>query len=319
MPSMTQHPVSHITKMLLLGESGSGKTGSLASLVKAGYNLRILDFDNGVDIYKNLLEGDTEALGRITYETLTDKMKGVAGKSIPDGMPTAFSRATALLDRWQMKETLGPDGEVYPAYDLGQITSWGSNDVLVIDSLTMMANAAMRWVLTVNNRPPGVKQLQDYGAAQDMIEAVLQRLYCDAVKCNVIVISHVAYIGEENDMRGLPMALGKALSPKIPRYFNTMLLCRTEGTGPGARRKIHTQPTGIVELKNTAPIGMPASFPLETGIADFFAIVQGKKATTNTTSTKTVVKPKASLKPVVLPQDNQALQIGLTDQPVSHV
>ena len=35
-----------ITKCILLGDSGTGKTGALASLVKAGYKLRVLDLDN---------------------------------------------------------------------------------------------------------------------------------------------------------------------------------------------------------------------------------------------------------------------------------
>ena len=34
-------------KLLYIGDSGSGKTGSLASLVKDGYKIRILDYDSG--------------------------------------------------------------------------------------------------------------------------------------------------------------------------------------------------------------------------------------------------------------------------------
>ena len=42
-------------KIMLIGENGSGKTGSLASLVCAGYKLRIIDTDKGVKILKSLL------------------------------------------------------------------------------------------------------------------------------------------------------------------------------------------------------------------------------------------------------------------------
>ena len=37
-----------VTKMLLIGDSGSGKTGATYSLLRAGYNLRFLDFDKSI-------------------------------------------------------------------------------------------------------------------------------------------------------------------------------------------------------------------------------------------------------------------------------
>ena len=51
MPNLSKHQSSEFTKLLLMGDSKSGKTGALASLVLAGYKLRILDFDNGLEIY----------------------------------------------------------------------------------------------------------------------------------------------------------------------------------------------------------------------------------------------------------------------------
>ena len=62
MPALSDHQSSQTTKMLFIGDSGSGKTGALASLAAAGYNLRILDVDNGVDILANLLRDPQVAL-----------------------------------------------------------------------------------------------------------------------------------------------------------------------------------------------------------------------------------------------------------------
>jgi Tfp pilus assembly pilus retraction ATPase PilT len=50
MPSMLDHESNELVKILVAADSGSGKTGSLASLVDAGFNLRILDFDNGLSV-----------------------------------------------------------------------------------------------------------------------------------------------------------------------------------------------------------------------------------------------------------------------------
>ena len=55
MASIRNHRASEVTKLLLVGDSGSGKTSSLASLANAGYNLRILDFDDGLAILPEYL------------------------------------------------------------------------------------------------------------------------------------------------------------------------------------------------------------------------------------------------------------------------
>jgi hypothetical protein len=56
MPSLDKHQSSEFTKLLLEGDSGSGKTGSLASLVAAGFKLRVLDMDNGLDSLANAVK-----------------------------------------------------------------------------------------------------------------------------------------------------------------------------------------------------------------------------------------------------------------------
>ena len=48
MPILSNHQSSEFTKLLLMGDSKSGKTGSLAPLTRK-YKLRILDYDNGLD------------------------------------------------------------------------------------------------------------------------------------------------------------------------------------------------------------------------------------------------------------------------------
>jgi hypothetical protein len=100
-------------------------------------------------------------------------------------------------------------------------------------------------------------------------------LYDDGVKCNIIVNCHIVYIGEENGpQHGYPASLGKALSPKIGRYFNTVLLTRTTGQGTNTKRQILTNSTGMVELKTTAPSRVEASYPIETGLADYFKTIR---------------------------------------------
>lgn len=275
MPSILQHQSSKSTKLLLIGDSGSGKTGALFSLAEAGYNIRLVDFDNGADALASLAKDKPEIGKRIFYETFTDKFKTVNGRAVPDGLPTAFSRALTLMTHWKVTPKAGEEGE---AYDLGKISDWGENDILVIDSLTHMSLAAFRLVLAMNGRLGQQPQMQDWGIAQDQIEATLAMLYSTAIKCNVIVISHVSYIGGEEDnpqpARGLPTALGKALSPKIGSYFNTILLAKTVGTGAAAKRKIMTRPDGLIGLKHAAPGRLLAEYPQETALGKIFEVLR---------------------------------------------
>ncbi len=269
MTKLGDHPSAVTTKMILLGDSGAGKTGALASLAAAGYNVRVLDIDNGMDVLANVLNDPKStyakgSLDRVDYETITDKMKGLNGKLMP-AKASVWQRAIQLLDNWDT-----------PTAKLGPISTWTAKDVLVIDSLSTLSTAAVNFVLAMNARLGQKPHLSDWGDAQDMIEKLMQMLFDDGVKCNVIVNTHVVYIGEEGSaQRGYPSCAGSKLPQKIGRYFNTILMIKSQGSGAMVKRKIITNSTPMVELKNTAPMRVKPDYPIETGLADYFRDVQG--------------------------------------------
>ncbi len=268
MPSLSNHQSAQTTKLLFIGDTGSGKTGALASLAKAGYNIRVIDLDNGLDVLNNLLTHPTspygrEALERVKFSTITDPYKNLAGRLVPV-RATCWQRVVALLTDWKT-----------PEESLGPITSWTGQDVLVIDSLTMLANAAMNFVLAMNTRLGQQPHQSDWYQGQQMLESLVQMLYDEGVKCNVIINCHITYIGEDNGpQRGYPATLGKALSPKIGRYFNSVLMARAVGSGASVKRKILTRSQPMIELKNTAPLQVKDEYPLETGLAEYFRDVR---------------------------------------------
>ena len=271
MTKLSNHQSATTTKMLLIGDNGGGKTGALASLADAGFNIRIVDLDNGVDVLRNLLSDSKsiysrEAIERVDVETLTDPMKVSGGKLIP-AKATVWPRAIGLLDNWKTDSA-----------DLGNISTWTDKDVLVIDSLTMLSTAALAFILSLNARLGQQPHQSDWYAGQQLVESLLQKLYDSNVKCNVIVNSHITYIGEENGpQKGYPASLGKALSPKIGSYFNTILMAKSVGIGANAKRKIITNNTAMVELKNTAPLRVQAEYSIETGLAEYFKAVRSQE------------------------------------------
>lgn len=290
MPPIEQHHSAQTTKCLLIGDSGSGKTGALASLAAAGYNVRVLDLDNGIDILKNYLinpqssycKKDPACAKRVHYLTLTDKMRTLQGRIFPMEAK-AWPEMIKMLEHW--KEPAGPD---YPAVDFGRLTEWTPQDILVIDSLSMLSTAALNYHLSINGALGGAvrtsnEERRDIWAAQKMLKTLLEMLYDSNVKCNIIVTSHIAFVtelggapkeGESQPMQGYPSAIGRALSPHIPRYFNTVLFAKTIGAGPGARHVIYTTPQGVVNVKSSAPLSVSPFYPLDTGLADYFAAIR---------------------------------------------
>lgn len=263
MPSLSNHQSSEYTKLLLMGDSKSGKTGALASLVKK-YNLRILDFDNGLDSLVQIVKREApDRLDSVEFRTLRDKLKSSPTGTVVDGSATAFIEALKMLDNWK-----------YGNVDLGPPAAWGKNCILVIDSTTFMADSAFRF------REPLVPRSRDgkydiravYKDAQDAVENVLALATSESFRTNVIVISHVRYVDNpDGTKKGYPTAVGSALSPQIPRYFNSVALAQT---GAGGKRYIQTAATAMIDLANPASFKMLPTLPIETGLATFFETVR---------------------------------------------
>jgi hypothetical protein len=260
MAKASEHKSSAITKMLLIGESGAGKTGALISLVRAGYKLRIIDMDNGLGYLMRELRKEPALLDLVEYETIRDKLKlgvGVQGVVPKLGVPDAYTKAVKLMGTWS-------DGSTP--------SEWGPEYILVLDSFTFFAKAAFLWKETLN---PTVKdRRQIYGAAQEACEDVLALLTSEEFNTNLIVISHIRWVTRnDGTTKGYPSAVGEALSPQIPTYFDSLALSESSGTNP-VKRTIKTTPTAMIDLKNPAGLDMKPALPIETGLADFFKSVQ---------------------------------------------
>jgi len=256
MPAYTDHTVGSRTKLLLCGDSGSGKTSSLATLANAGYNLRIADFDAGLDVLGNYLEGD--AASRVHYVTLRDSMKNA----------TAFQDFSKLL-------TIGWE-------DFGLPKDWGDNDVLVIDSLTFLANSAMRRILQRDGKKfTDQPAIQHWGEAGRDIELLIQWLTSDELPCNLVVTTHVQYYDEPGGgSRAYPVALGRKLPTIIGRYFNTVLRIDVKPSKTGGSRILRTASDYKMDLKNPAPKQIDPEVDLDLNLI-FKGIQQRAKNSTN--------------------------------------
>lgn len=261
MPPISQHKSSKVAKILMVGTPGAGKTGSLISLASAGFKIKMLDLDNGVEILQNLAPTSSS----IEVETITETYKSISGKPLASGL--AYPAAMKLLDKWPVEW----DADGKPSA-FTKITEFGPDTVFVLDSLTRIGQYAMDYVASLVGRVGQQPQIQDWGEAMRLQEGMIKLLTSDAVKCHVIIMAHVKFLeAEENQASiGLPSALGKQLPPLVGSYFNSTLFVKSQGVGAGAKRLIYTKSPGIVETKTPAPNLVKPSYPQDTGLAEYF-------------------------------------------------
>lgn len=270
MPSLADHQSNTLAKVLLIGDSKSGKTGSLIELVKAGFKLRIIDTDNLLDVLRQyILRECPDKINNVEYRTIRDERKAGALGPVIAGKPKAFMTAIKMIDEW--KYTDEATGNVI---DYGRPDEWGPDCILVIDSLSRLCDAAYDHYEPLV--PRGSKGDFDaravYGNAQDGIESLLAHLTSESFRTNVIIIAHVAYQEmPDKSVKGFPQGVGQKLSPKIPQYFSSVILY----TNKNGKRSIRTNSTPLIDLANPMPFEISPDLPYPEGIATIFETLRG--------------------------------------------
>jgi hypothetical protein len=209
-----------------------------------------------------------DKIKNVDYETRRDKYKATNVGPIISGQPRAFIDCLGLLTKWS-------DGTV-PA-------EWGDETILVVDTFSGLAAGAFEWAKGFNASlpKPNPDPRSIYFIAQQALEKVIDMLTGAGFACNVIVISHIDYKEREDGVtKGYARAIGSALGPIIPKYFNTVLLCETKGAGLNTKRMIKTLPTGVVDLKTPTPFRLNQDLPLDIGLATVFEALKSSAVTT---------------------------------------
>jgi hypothetical protein len=267
---------------MVMGAPKAGKTGALASLVNSGrFNVRILDFDKNPDpLYTFVSE---EHRNKVSLVTLDDNLRDSGKKIGVSGEPVAFRNACRAIDKW-----VDDEGQ-----EFGAVKEWGTDCVLVLDSLTAMGEAAFR--RRRHYRPAGSTgddNISDWGAAMRDQSAFLEILASPRFSCHILVLSHVKTLepkiimesskdsqdvkdakaaislkrAEKHEIHNYPSALGNSLPPEIARFLPGVVL--VDGNR-GGRRVILTGGEDGYDLGIPAK-GAKRSYPLETGLLDIF-------------------------------------------------
>lgn len=215
---------------MLLGESGTGKTHSIRTLVDAGLEVFVLFTEPGMEVLADVPKeklhwhyvppAAPDFASMIASATKINTMSFDALTKLPDidkRKFTEFIDVLTSLSDFQCDRT----GLKY-----GSVDSWGPDRVLVMDSLSGLNIAAMN--LVAGSKP--VKSMGDWQVAVDNLERLLMKL-CVDTRCHFVLTAHLER--ETDEVTGgttlVSSTLGRKLGPKLPRFFSDVIHVKRQG------------------------------------------------------------------------------------------
>jgi len=228
---MTEYSIPGFN-VLLVGESGAGKTYSLRTLLP------------DIQTFIIFTEPGMRTVADIPCE------KGLHWHYIPPAKPSfdvmkdSATKINQSIDLEMLTKRKDWSKKEYTQFmevlqtcnnfkcdrcgeEFGSVDEWSTDRALVVDSLSGLNIMAMD--LTAGSKP--VKSPADWGTAMDNLERFINRL-CTGTQCHFILTAHLER--EKDEVTGgitlMASTLGQKLAPKIPRYFDDVVQCVREGT-----------------------------------------------------------------------------------------
>lgn len=258
--------------VLLEGPSGSGKTYALSTLGEAGLEVFVIITEP--DGLSSLLDAWTAkklpidklhwtsvlpaSMGWGALQSMVDTI-GTTGyediAKIKNGVGKSETRQPAML----LLKTLADFHCERTGQSYGDVSKWGPDRVLILDSLSGLSIISMD--LTIGYKPAAHQG--EWGVAMNFLEKVLLKLTSDR-QCMFVLTAHVEK--ELNELSGVQQimtsTLGRKLAPKIPRFFSEVILSKKVVAGTQASFSWSTADLNV-DLKNR-------SLPVSTALAPTF-------------------------------------------------
>lgn len=246
-------------KVILMGDSGTGKTYSIRTLLDAGITPFVIFTEPGMEVLGDILDkihwkyippGQVgwEGLGNIAKMINTLDYEGVA--KMRDSNKTKYQELLRIIE--QCNDFVDQNDEHF-----GDVMTWGTDRALVIDSLSGLNDMASQ--LTVGGKP--VKGMQDWQVAQNMLKFFIDKLTTQC-KCTFILMTHLAR--EKDEITGgttlMVSTLGQKLAPELPKYFSDAI----QAIRTGDKFSWSTSGSNIAVKARNVPISnqIPPSFKL---------------------------------------------------------
>lgn len=231
MSEIIQSPLQGV-KVMLLGESGVGKTYIQKTWLEVpGTTLFVLATEPGFDVLGDLPSNRVKwSFVKPTYGNLDTLLKGAQdvatltyeGVTKKQDMDRLNKNAFMPILKRIMNFTDDRTGESF-----GNVGTWGTDRVLILDSFTGLCEAAVTMV--VGTRPALAPP--DYQVAQRFVYNLIQQI-CYDFRCHVVVICHAEREVDEvlGGSKVMAQAIGKKLAPQLPKLFTDVVFAKRQGT-----------------------------------------------------------------------------------------
>jgi hypothetical protein len=211
-------------KILLMGDSGTGKTHAIRTLVEAGITPFVIFTEPGMETLGDLPDGSWHykyippaTQGWDAIRDMASKVNQLSFENLTKVQDMNRTKYSGLMQVIAACNDFSCDCH---GQHFGDVSKWNTDRALVVDSLSGLSDMAMSH--TVGGKP--VRSPSDWGVAQNMIRMLLIPL-TTATQCTFILTGHLAR--EYNEVTGgtsvMVSTLGQKLAPDIPRMFSDVI------------------------------------------------------------------------------------------------
>jgi hypothetical protein len=276
-----------------MGPAGSGKTTSLVTFAKAGIECFVIITEpTGVDSLLDAWEREKLDINLLHYCVVPPASPGWGGLNDLSVRINAMSYS----DIANLKSGIGKESmKQFPkllrnlenftddrtGQSFGDVTTWSSDRMLALDSLSGVSLIAMQHTVGFKPSP----HQGEWGIAMSATEMLLLKLSSDC-KCFFVLTSHIEK--EPDEITGIAKVavstLGRKLAPKIPRFFSEVVRTRKDAGG----RFLWSTQDSEADLKNRA---LPSSNNIPQ---DFGPIIAAYRRRTQLTLNPPKETPRAA-------------------------
>lgn len=211
-------------KVMLIGDSGTGKTHSLRTLIDQGLEVFGLFTESGMDVVADIpsskLKWKYVSPSSASWKALLDsgnKINSMAYETLAKlphvnrGEHKEFLTVIGALDNFIDDRT----GECF-----GSVQHFGPDRVLWLDSFSGLSDMAMN--LIAGSKP--IKHQGDYGVSMDNLYNIFAKL-CNDLFCHVVIVCHPSRERDEVTSQSLitVSTIGNKLAPKLPQLCTDVI------------------------------------------------------------------------------------------------
>jgi len=223
--NLNEYTPSTRTKVLVYGPPKSGKTALVGKLASK-YKLHWLDLENGIKTLLNPAILDPKFRSNVNVIPVPDhRLYPVAIDTVRDVLRGGSKKICMAHGKVSCPLCAKDTAAKWSEIDLFKL---GVGDILVIDSLSQLANSAMnKGILKELQKPGGEeykKTFTDYAVQGSLMEQILS--FIQAIDVNICVISHEM---ESESLEGrekiVPVAGTRNFSLTSAKYFDSVVYC----------------------------------------------------------------------------------------------